>query len=258
MADETPKNTNQDAPTPDAEEASDGGDTAAPRPAPDGGETAAEAEPTELQEAPVDPVARAAELEAEAADLRDKLLRALAETENVRRRGQRDREEASKYAISNFAREMIGVADNLRRALEHVPPEARQKDELLESLAAGVEMTERAMLAAFERFGIRPIEALGQKFDHNLHEAMFEVDDPGHPAGTVVHEMEKGYLLEDRLLRPSRVGVAKGGPRQADGDAEAAGESADAKAAAKDQRAAYEKRSDAQGDTAGAKVDEKL
>ncbi len=203
---------------------------------------------------------RLAELEAENNDLKDKLLRALAETENVRRRGQRDREEASKYAISGFAREMIVVADNLRRAIEHVAPDARQKDELLESLAAGVEMTERAMLAAFERFGVRPVESLGQKFDHNLHEAMFEVDDPSQPAGTVVHEMEKGYMLDDRLLRAARVGVSKGGPRQANGGAEAE-PSADAKAAAKEQRAAYEKQTDAQGEAAGskgAKLDEKL
>jgi len=249
MAEET-----RNKPDPDAQAAAaDGGDEAA-RPEAAGDEPPAEAGAAELE-------ARVAGLEAEAADLRDKLLRALAETENVRRRGQRDREEASKYAIGNFAREMVGVADNLRRALEHVTPEARRDNELLESLAAGVEMTERAMLAALERFGIRPIEALGQKFDHNLHEAMFEVEDPAQPAGTIVHEMEKGYLLEDRLLRPSRVGVAKGGPRPANGDAEAAGESADAKATAKDQRAAYEKRSDTKGEAAGAKgakVDEKL
>jgi len=216
-----------------------------------------EAEAAEEPEA--DPAARLAELEAEAADLKDKLLRALAETENVRRRAQRDREEASKYAISNFAREMIVVADNLRRALDHVSPDTRRQDDVVESLAAGVEMTERAMLAAFERFGIRPIEALGQAFDHNLHEAMFEVPDPSQPAGTVVKVMENGYVLDDRLLRPARVGVAKGGPRQA--NAGAAAESADAKAAAKEQRATYEKTTDAQSDAAGtkgAKVDEKL
>jgi molecular chaperone GrpE len=246
MADDPQKTPDPDAPAAPPPETGDG---AAPA-----------AETAETPAAPADPERRLAELEAETADLKDKLLRALAETENVRRRGQRDREDASKYAISSFAREMIVVADNLRRALDHVAPDARQQNELLDALAAGVEMTERAMLAAFERFGIRPIEALGQKFDHNLHEAMFEVDDPGQPAGTVVHEMEKGYVLEDRLLRAARVGVAKGGPRQDNGGAEAA-EPTDAKAAAKDQRAAYEKQADVQGDgggAKGAKVDEKL
>jgi molecular chaperone GrpE len=254
MADDVQKNP-EETQAADAPEMEDDGGI--PMPSEDDARAAEAATP---QVAPADVPAPLAELEAEAADLRDKLLRALAETENVRRRGQRDREEASKYAISSFAREMVVVADNLRRALEHVAPDARQKDELLESLAAGVEMTERAMLAAFERFGIRPIEALGQKFDHNLHEAMFEVEDPSQPAGTVVHEMEKGYVLDDRLLRPARVGVAKGGPRQANGGAEAA-PSPDAKAAAKEHRAAYEKQTDAQGEAAGskgAKVDEKL
>lgn len=242
----------QKIPDPDAQ--------AAPTPEVGDDGAAPAAETVEAPAAQADPAARLAELEAETADLRDKLLRALAETENVRRRGQRDREEASKYAISGFAREMIVVADNLRRALEHVAPDARQQNELLDSLAAGVEMTERAMLAAFERFGIRPIEALGQKFDHNLHEAMFEVDDPSQPVGTVVHEMEKGYVLDDRLLRAARVGVAKGGPRQGNGGAEAA-EPADVKASAKEHRAAYEKQTDVQGEgggAKGAKVDEKL
>lgn len=254
MADDVQKNP-EDAQAADAPEMEDDGGI--PMPFED---EAPMAEASGPQAASADAAPRLAELEAENNDLKDKLLRALAETENVRRRGQRDREEASKYAISGFAREMVVVADNLRRALEHVAPEARQKDELLESLAAGVEMTERAMLAAFERFGIRPVESLGQKFDHNLHEAMFEVDDPSQPAGTVVHEMEKGYLLDDRLLRPARVGVSKGGPRQANSGAEAV-PSPDTKAVAKEQRAAYEKQTDAQGETAGskgAKLDEKL
>lgn len=226
----------------------------------DADEAVADETPAEAAEAPpADPTVRLAELEAETAELRDKLLRALAETENVRRRAQRDREEASKYAITNFAREMIGVADNLRRALDHVSPDVRRQDEGLESLAAGVEMTERSMLAAFERFAIKPVDALGQMFDHNLHEAMFEVPDPSQPAGTVVQVLENGYVLDDRLLRPARVGVAKGGPRPANGNG--AAESADAKAAARDQRATYEKNTDAQGEAAGAKggkVDEKL
>lgn len=251
MAEEDIKQT----PDPEAEAATP--ETAAAEDIPAAEEAAAEAPEAPVEEAEAaaaDPLVRLAELEAEAADLRDKLLRALAETENVRRRAQRDREEASKYAISNFAREMVGVADNLRRALEHVAPETRGQDERLDSLAAGVEMTERAMLAAFERFGVKPIEALGKLFDHNLHEAMFEVPDPSQPAGTVVQEMEKGYVLEDRLLRPARVGVAKGGPRPAaNGAANGSAAPADAKAAGKGPHAAYEKSGDAQG----TQVDEK-
>ena len=174
-----------------------------------------------------------------------------AETENVRRRAARDRQDAAKYGIAGFAREMLSVADNLRRALEHVDGGARTENEAIESLASGVEMTERAMLAALERFGVKPIEALGTRFDHNLHEAMFEIEDPSQPTGTVVQELEKGYVLEDRLLRPSRVGVSKGGPaangngKEADGDDSPSG---------KGRQSAYEKQSDAKGD----QFDEKL
>ncbi|MCB2102622.1 MAG: nucleotide exchange factor GrpE [Rhodobacterales bacterium] len=157
--------------------------------------------------------ARVAELLVEVDTLKDRLLRQVAETENLRRRAQREKEDASKYAIANFAREMVGVADNLRRALDSVDGETRSADASLDSLATGVEMTERAMLAAFDKVGITRIEAEGKLFDHNLHEAMFEVPNPEVPAGTVVTVMETGYVLADRLLRPARVGVARGGPK---------------------------------------------
>ena len=205
-----------------------------------------------------DVLLRVAERENEAAELKDKLLRALAETENVRRRALRDRQDAAKYGIANFAREMLGVADNLRRALDHVDAETRKENEAIENLAAGVEMTERAMLDALERFGVKPIEAMGQKFDHNFHEAMFEAPDPTKPAGTVIQELEKGYVLADRLLRPSRVGVSKGGPAEV---VEETAEMPEEKTAAKDQRAAYEKQSDAQaesGESKGGQLDEEL
>ena len=237
----------------------------------------AEDEPAAAGEEPVaeeeesveDPIFRVAELENEAADLKDKLLRALAETENVRRRALRDRQEAAKYGIANFAREMLGVADNLRRALDHVDGDVRKDNEAIESLAAGVEMTERAMLDALERFGVKPIEAMGQKFDHNFHEAMFEAPDPTKPNGTVIQELEKGYTLAERLLRPARVGVSKGGPaangepKPADAPAPKpeAVDSPEEKVAAKDQRAAYEKRTDAQaesGEAKGGQIDENL
>jgi molecular chaperone GrpE len=163
-----------------------------------------------------DAAARADELEralAEAngkiAELKDQVLRALAETENVRRRVQRDRDDAVKYAASGFAKELLPVADNLRRALDAIPKDALENDEALRTLATGVEMTERLLLAAFERHQIKRIEALGQRFDSNLHQAMFEVPGSGQPAGSVVQVMEPGYTIHDRLLRPALVGVAK-------------------------------------------------
>ena len=181
-----------------------------PEAAPDAAPDAVDADPdeTELIEL-LDPLEAA---RAEAAELKDKLLRALAETENVRRRAQRDREDASTYAIANFAREMLKVADNLRRALDSIGDEARGANESVESLVVGIEMTEREMLNAFERVGIKPIEALGQRYDHNLHEAMFDVDDATRPTGTVVEVLEGGYMLRERLLRPAKVGISKGGP----------------------------------------------
>jgi molecular chaperone GrpE len=169
-----------------------------------------------------DPAARAAALEralaeanAKVADLKDQALRALAETENVRRRLQRDRDDALKYAASGFAKDLLPVADNLRRALDAIPKDALESDEALRTLATGVEMTERLLLAALERHQIKRIEALGQKFDSNLHQAMFEVAGSGQPAGTVVQVMESGYTIHDRLLRPALVGVAKAEPASA-------------------------------------------
>jgi molecular chaperone GrpE len=156
--------------------------------------------------------AREEALAAEVAELKDQLLRALAEVENVRRRGQKERDDASKYAIANFAREIVTVVDNLRRAIEAVPAQALATDDNLKSLLTGVELTERSLLAALERFGIKRIDPLGEKFDHNFHQAMMQVDDPTKPAGTVVQVMQSGYTLHDRLLRPAMVAVSKGGP----------------------------------------------
>ena len=158
---------------------------------------------------------RLAAAEAEAADAKDKLLRALAETENVRRRAQREREDAAKYGASNFAKDLINVADNLRRALASVP-EGQVKDELTRTLLQGVDATERELLAAFERHGIRRIDPMGERFDHNFHQAIMEVENSGQPPGTVVQVLQPGYAMHDRLLRPAMVGVAKG-ERPADG-----------------------------------------
>ncbi|PWC52946.1 nucleotide exchange factor GrpE [Azospirillum sp. TSO22-1] len=152
---------------------------------------------------------RVAKLEAEVASLKDQLLRAMAETENTRRRAQRDREDASKFAVSSFAKDLVGVADNLRRALEAVPPEGREKDEMLKSLAVGVEATERQLLGAFERAAIKKVDPTGEPFDPNFHQVMFEIENTGKPAGTVVQVLQPGYTIHGRLLREAMVGVAK-------------------------------------------------
>lgn len=188
-------------------------------------------------------------------ELNDKLLRALAEAENVRRRAEREKSDAAKYAITNFAREVLGVADNMKRAMASVDSEARKKDPALEQLMVGLEMTEREMLSTFERFGIKPIEAMGEKFDHNLHEAMFELDDTSKPAGTVMQVVEAGYLLNDRLLRPAKVGVSKGGPMEPDAIRAAEGATpAPNDPALKDGQGAYEDK----GKEPGAQLDEEL
>jgi molecular chaperone GrpE len=157
----------------------------------------------------VDPLEEA---KAEIGRLKDQLLRALAETENVRRRAARDREDAQRYAASNFAKDMLTVSDNLGRALQHIPAEQLESDPALKSLYDGVAATERQLLAAFERHGIKRIEPLGEKFDANLHQAMFEVPGSGQPAGTVVQVLQPGYVMHDRLLRAAMVGVAKAAP----------------------------------------------
>lgn len=146
---------------------------------------------------------------AEAAQLKDQLLRALAETENVRRRAQRDREDAAKYGIANFARDVLQVSDNLHRALEAIPAAALAEDEALRNLHEGVTATERQLDAALERQSVKRIWPMGEKFDANLHQAMFEVPTFDHLPGTVVQVMQAGYVIHDRLLRPALVGVAK-------------------------------------------------
>jgi molecular chaperone GrpE len=154
-------------------------------------------------------------LEAELAEQKDRLLRALAETENTRRRAQREREDASKYAVASFAQDLLSAADNLRRALDSLP-EAEVRDERTRSLLAGVAATERELLSVFERHGIKRIDPKGERFDHNFHQAIFEADRADEPGGTVIEVLQPGYLLHDRLLRPAMVGVAKGAPKAAD------------------------------------------
>lgn len=167
-------------------------------------------EEAEAAAAPATPEERIAALEAELADAQDRLLRALAETENTRRRAQRERADAEKYGLGKFASDMLPVADNLRRALDSLP-ESEARDDRTRSLLAGVAATERELLAAFERHGLKRIDPMGEKFDHNFHQAVFEVENAGRTAGTIVEVLQPGYVLHDRLLRPAMVGVAKGG-----------------------------------------------
>jgi molecular chaperone GrpE len=149
----------------------------------------------------------------EVAELRDRVLRTLAEMENLRRRTQRDVEEARKFAVTGFARDLLEVGDNLGRALASVPPEARQQSEFMKNLVLGVEMTQRSLMGAFEKHQVRRVEPKrGDKFDHNLHQAMFEVPTADLPAGTVAEVIQDGYVIADRLLRPALVGVARAAP----------------------------------------------
>lgn len=185
-------------------------------------ENAAGSEPANATEASTAPtpeatsesaVAPERDPEAEIAQLKDQLLRALAELDNLRKRAERERLDTAKYAISGFARDLLAVADNLRRALDSVPDEALKDDAALQALAEGVDLTERELMATFERHGIEKITPEpGDKFNPHQHQAMFEVEDPEKPAGTIVQVLQSGYRIHDRLLRAAMVGVSKGGP----------------------------------------------
>lgn len=156
----------------------------------------------------------------EAAELKDRLLRVMAEMENLRRRSEREREDTAKYAVTGLARDLLNVADNLRRALENATDALRQ-DAAAKQLIEGIEITERDLLAAFEKQGIKRIDPVGEKFDHNFHQAMFEVDSAEHAPGTIATVVQPGYVIKDRLLRPALVGVAKGGGAKAHVDTSA-------------------------------------
>jgi molecular chaperone GrpE len=153
-------------------------------------------------------------LHAEVAALKDKLLRAMAEAENTRRRAEKEVADARTYGVANFAREMLPFADNLRRAADSVPAEARATlDPIATALLEGLEVTARDFMSRLGRFGVKQIEALGAKFDPNLHEALYEIPDESQPAGTVAQVMEQGYMIGERVLRPAKVGVTRGGPK---------------------------------------------
>jgi len=155
-------------------------------------------------------------LEREHAEMKDRVLRTLAEMENLRKRTDREVADARLYGASSFARDVLVVADNMRRALDALPPEARADAEAgMKSLVEGVELTERELLKALEKNGVRQFSPQGEKFDPNVHQAMFEIPDASVPAGSVVQVVQPGYMIGERVLRPALVGVSKGGPRVA-------------------------------------------
>lgn len=151
------------------------------------------------------------EYEAKLAEAKDQTLRAMAETENVRRRAQRDVEETGKYAVTGFARDLLTVSENLYLALGSIPKDAREEEGLLKTLADGVDMTLRDLLSTLEKHGIKRIDPMGEKFDHHKHQAVSQIEDPSKEPNTVIHVMQAGYTLGDRLLRPAMVVVSKQG-----------------------------------------------
>jgi molecular chaperone GrpE len=150
----------------------------------------------------------------EAADLRDKVLRTLAEMENLRQRTRREVADSKTYGITGFARDVLDIADSLQRTLDSIPAETRESaDPLLKALIEGVELTERSLLNALEKNGVKKFDPLGEKFNPNFQQAMYEVPDASVPAGTVVQVVQAGYTIGDRVLRPALVGVSKGGAK---------------------------------------------
>jgi molecular chaperone GrpE len=154
-------------------------------------------------------------LDRELAEMKDRLLRTLAEMENLRKRTEREVTDARLYGVASFARDVLSVADNIRRALDAVPAEALANAQAMKVLVDGVELTERELLKALEKNGVRQFTPQGEKFDPNVHQAMYEVPDPSVPAGSIVQVMQPGYMIGERVLRPALVAVAKGGPKTA-------------------------------------------
>jgi molecular chaperone GrpE len=176
---------------------------------------AATPEPTEAGDDAVSPAATDADADplaaitAERDALKDQLLRALADTENMRRRSEREAETARKYGHTQFARDLVGAIDNLARALQSAPEDKTALDESVQSLLTGIELSWTEIQTAIEKHGVRQIKPLGEKFDYNFHQAMFEVPTNDQPAGMVLEVVQHGYALHDRLLRPAMVGVSK-------------------------------------------------
>jgi molecular chaperone GrpE len=176
--------------------------------------TEAAADPAPAQSDAERDAAAVQALIAENASLKDKVLRTLAEMENLRRRTEKEVADSKTYGVTALARDMLTFADNLRRALDNVPAEAREAaDNALRAFVEGIELTERDFLSRLARHGVRKLEPKGQKFDPNFHEAMFEAHDESVPPGTVAHVVEEGFAIGARVLRPAKVGVAKGGAK---------------------------------------------
>ena len=157
--------------------------------------------------------ARVKELEGQQGDLTDRLLRAHAEMDNLRKRTERDKSDSAKYAITKFALDIVGVSDNFQRAVAAVPPGSADEEGTLKSVVDGVQMTERAFLQVLERHGVRRIDPQGEPFNPNWHQAVMEQDSPDVPAGTVLRVFQLGYMIEDRVLRPAMVVVSRGGAK---------------------------------------------
>ncbi|MFZ0236046.1 MAG: nucleotide exchange factor GrpE [Xanthobacteraceae bacterium] len=178
----------------------------------DGQET--QAGPSQQAQAPAPSTA----LEREHAEMKDRLLRTLAEMENLRKRTEREIADSRLYSVTSFARDLLVVADNMRRALEAVTPELRSTAESgVKALIDGIELTERELLKGLEKNGVRQFTPQSEKFDPNLHQAMFEIADATVPAGSVAQVVQPGYMIGERVLRPALVGVSKGGPKAAPG-----------------------------------------
>ena len=176
----------------------------------------ADAEAARAEAGEPDVLAVVEALNAENSQLKDRVLRTLAEMENLRRRTEREVSDAKTYGVTSFARDMLTVVDNLSRALEHLPAEARASaDPSTRSLIEGVELTARDLEAALGRHGVKKLDPKGQRFDPNFHQAIFEAPDETVPSGTVSQVVQSGWTIGDRVLRPAMVGVSKGGPRAA-------------------------------------------
>jgi molecular chaperone GrpE len=186
------------------------GDSPVPQPAASGPGEAGSAAPDAASLA-----AKVETLEGQIADLTDRLLRAHAEMDNMRKRAEREKEETAKYAITKFARDVVAAGDNFQRAIDAVPPEAAELDPALKSFLEGVTMTEREFLNALERHGVKRIDPAGGLFNPHQHQAVMENENPSVPAGTILQVLQSGYMLEDRVLRPAMVIVAKGGQKPA-------------------------------------------
>ena len=148
-------------------------------------------------------------LEEQVSELKDQLLRSVAELDNYRKRAEREKEQLRKFGIANFAKDLLSAADNLRRAVESGPSDLEGADESVKNLIVGVEMTEKELLNALEKNGVRKIDPTGEKFDYNFHQAMFEVETDKEEPGIVMQVLQPGYAIEDRVLRAAMVGVSK-------------------------------------------------